>query len=137
MKKSALLIAIIGSIALFFAMCQGAGKKKDPKNKEVIIIDQVKKRARAVKFKHWKHQDEFKAEVPPRDITCADCHHTRDGRVEYKSCYSCHKKEEYTNDDEQLVISLTAAYHNRCKNCHRRSPSAARVGCSACHSVRE
>jgi cytochrome c553 len=87
----------------------------------------------SVTFSHLKHSKDYKA-------ACTDCHHVYDANVkntwkegnEVKTCVSCHDPEK----DQGNAKKLQTAYHNNCKECHKKSgkDTAPSSKCNDCHA---
>ncbi|WDP92187.1 MAG: class III cytochrome C family protein [Desulfobacter sp.] len=83
--------------------------------------------------------------------SCKDCHHKWDGSSPVQSCATagCHENlwasiPGTTSDDEPKVKSLTGAYHQVCRDCHRKEVKLQKdqgikdvvtgpIACDGCH----
>ena len=87
--------------------------------KDVMVLNQVKEKAKAVTFKHKLHA---------QSVPCASCHHT----MAKPRCSDCHKK---TKQGE--AMGLTEAYHEQCIECHKKQGEKVKkklpVKCGECH----
>jgi len=93
---------------------------------DVIEIDNMVNLYDSVTFTHEMH-------VEFAD-SCASCHHHSPAGVT-PACSACHpkaKKVEGTQDK----LSLKAAYHKQCMDCHRDMGSGP-MKCTECHAKRQ
>lgn len=91
--------------------------------------DFINPRQPPVAFMHDEHNDMAGLD------DCAVCHHLYEGNTlirdessEDMSCSECHPAVHFSRQ----AVSLTAAYHKRCKGCHltiRQGP----IVCGQCH----
>ncbi len=100
----------------------------------------------SVPFTHEKHVEDY-------EIECAECHHNyKDGKnvwnksMPVETCDTCHTnpatKELSKLSDEEKVKNLEMAFHNNCRECHKKrkkeSPdSEIPVKCNQCHQKEE
>lgn len=90
------------------------------------------------KLSHTKHSKEYKAQ-------CKDCHHVyKDGKnvweegQKVQKCSECHNVYKLGKDlkdatEEEKKLSLYKAYHDNCKNCHKKEKKGP-VKCDECHA---
>jgi hypothetical protein len=135
MKKNILaayITIIIGIIFMTVGIMSAADVTTPPE--KVTIDNKVYKddKKGAVEFSHLKHTKDYKA-------TCTDCHHEyKDGKNIWKAgdavkkCSACHDPE----NDQGNAKKLQTAYHNNCKDCHKKSgkDTAPSTKCNDCHA---
>lgn len=71
-------------------------------------------------FSHEDHESDYTDD-------CTACHHDESIEAEPQSCGNCHM------DGSNSVLSLKAASHKRCADCHEDMYLAGTTGCSNCH----
>jgi hypothetical protein len=131
MKKGMPAIILLLFIGLIFLATGVLTAAEFP---EKIVIDNkvYKKDLKGpVNFNHLKHIKDYKA-------VCTDCHHEYiDGKNIWKggdavkTCVSCHDPEK----TQEKVLKLQLAFHNNCKDCHKKSgKDTAPTKCNDCHS---
>ncbi len=127
MKKGTFTRILLLSIGLIFL---AAGVLTAADVTETIVIDNKgysKDIKGPVNFNHLKHSKDY-------NVACTDCHHEyKDGKnIAVKSCVTCHDPEK-TQDN---VPKLMMAFHNKCKDCHKKSgkDTAPSSKCNDCHS---
>ena len=124
-----LLILVAIGCLMFLAVGTLTAKDKPKEAPPEILIDNKgykKDRYGAVKFNHKKHQDEYK-NSEGNIIDCAECHHVYDDKAKntwkdddpVQKCVECHdplKSDPKNKKNKKLQL----AFHNNCKNCHKK-----------------
>lgn len=107
---------------------------------EIVIHSKLwpKKKYMDTKFSHAKHVTEYK-------IECNECHHVYEGGKnvwkrgdKVQSCETCHNvaktgKELREASADEKKRSLYTAFHDNCKECHKKEKKGP-VKCLECHA---
>ena len=115
MKKFATLMAIIVAVTFSAGLVISA---EAPAGK--VTIKHIQKTKEPVVFDHKAHVGRAK--------DCKECHHKNEKGKE-QGCQECHKAKT-----EGKVLELKEAYHEMCKDCHKKDASKkAPTMCNGCH----
>lgn len=134
MTKKALILAMV-TVFLTVAGLAGllvAADAPDKVNIQDPLFDKPKKGP--VALDHKKHVEVHK-------VGCNECHHPKDydGKTSnYKQgdptpkCSECHKAEKTDKIDK-----LQNAFHNNCKECHKKIGKGPEKKCNECHAEKQ
>jgi hypothetical protein len=137
MKKSILAtyILILAGLVFFAVEALWAAAVTAPPTDITINNTAYKNDTKGpVLFHHSKHSKDYKA-------ACTECHHVyKDGKNVWKEgddvqkCSVCHDPEK----DQGKAVKLQAAFHNNCKDCHKKSgkDTAPSTKCNGCHAAK-
>lgn len=144
MKKSLMMMAVVGFVCLFAAVIYAGTAVDDVVKMENKIYDKHKKGI--VEFTHKKHNEDYK-------IGCGDCHHDAEGKAlnelkmgdEVQGCAECHKKpgelkgkDAKGKSDKEKREYHANALHDNCIGCHKdfnkkNNTKKAPQTCAKCH----
>jgi cytochrome c553 len=132
MKKGTLTRILLLSMGLIF-LAAGVLTAADVTEKIVIDNKGYSKDIKGpVNFNHLKHSKDY-------NVACTGCHHEyKDGKNIWKegdavkSCVTCHNPEKAQDNVPKLMM----AFHNNCKDCHKKSgkDTAPSSKCNDCHA---
>lgn len=127
MKLNTLVIGFI--MILFIAVCAYSGMEDGVEPERLDTGAFEKARRPGAVFSHDDHNDTAGID------DCAVCHHVYDGKTlvpdessEDSPCSDCHALKASAENS----VSLSVAYHKRCKDCHFDSNKGP-VLCGECH----
>ena len=82
---------------------------------DIIELPKTGHRKPAILFDHKLHSENYVAK-------CVECHH----KGNEEKCSDCHLKRDQGN-----IINIKGAYHQQCRDCHRKTSGP--KACGRCH----